>query len=44
MDVPIRLSAVAVILPLETLSSDNYKITSNNTHQRIIELSLYKKI
>ena len=33
-----------IILPIETLSSDNYKITSNNTHQRIIELSLYKKI
>ena len=33
-----------ILLPIETLSSDNYKITSNNTHQRIIELSLYKKI
>ena len=33
-----------IILPIETLSSDNYKITLNNSHRRIMELSLYKNI
>jgi len=33
-----------IILPIETLSSDNYKIISNNSHQRIMGLPLYRNI
>ena len=33
-----------IILPIETLSSDNYKIISNNSRQRIMGLSLYRNM